>query len=182
MLTTRDLRIINFLEDYKVARTSTIAEMFFPSLNACYNRLQVIHNQKALRRTRDEITSEFVYYKRSLPKQIRHSLMVTDFYRELHKKCEVLSFKVEPVMGDIRPDAIFSYRYHTKIYVGLLEVEISHKGFNSNKYEKFYSSNNYKSFLPVMPTVFVVGDNVKLPQDGKVKYIVINTDFENFKL
>lgn len=181
-MTNRDFDIINFLDDYKVARTSTIAEIFFPSKHACYKRLQVIYKEKAIKKIRDDVINEYTYYKNKPPKNLRHSIMVTDFYRELHKKSEVVSFKIEPVMGDIRPDAVFGYKYHGRNFIGLLEVEISHKGFNSNKYERFYSSESYKNYLPVMPTVFIVGDNVKLPDNYKVKYVVINTDFSNFKL
>ncbi|MDF2588200.1 MAG: hypothetical protein K0S41_2041 [Anaerocolumna sp.] len=182
-MTTRDYQIVNFITDFKVATTSTIAEVFFPSIYACYKRLAVMYDENVIKRTRDFVSQEYIYHvKKTPPKQLKHSLLVTDFYRELHKKAEILNFKIEPVYGDIRPDAIFGYKSHGMIYMGLLEVEISHKGFNSNKYEKFYISDNYKNHYPIMPTVFIVGDNVKLPDKCNVKYKVIKTDFSNFKL
>jgi hypothetical protein len=180
MLTTRDLAVIDFINEYKVASTSTIAEVFFPSKISCYRRLQVL-SEHELKRIRDNINSEYIYYKK-LPKQMRHSLLVSDFYRELYKKSEIINFKIEPVMGNIRPDAVFGYTYHTKTYLGLLEVEISNKGFNYNKYEKFYSSGDYKNYLPVMPTVFIIGNKIKLPEKSEIKYIIISTDFNNLKL
>lgn len=180
MITTRDLKIVDFLTDYKIASTSTIAEIFFPSKVACYKRLQVLSEHNTVKRIRDSINNEYLYYKK-LPKQLKHSLLVTDFYRELHISTEVINFKIEPVMGDIRPDAVFGYKYKGKTFVGLLEVEISHKGFNYAKYERFYNSEIYKNFLPVMPTVFVVGDSIKIPSDVKVKYVIIKTDFINMK-
>jgi predicted transcriptional regulator len=184
MLTTRDLQVIDFISEYKVATTSTIAEVFFPSKIACYKRLQQIYNQNMVRRTRDFISQEYIYHvKKNPPQQVRHSLLVTDFYRELHKKADsIVSFKIEPILGDIRPDAIFGYIYKGKNYLGLLEVEISHKGFNFSKYEKFYNGQSYKTYLPVMPDVFVVGDNIKLSQASNIKYRMINTDFNNFTL
>lgn len=181
ILTSRDREVIEFITEYKVANTSTIAEVFFPSKISCYRRLQVLHGCKELKRIRDNINSEYVYFKKC-PKQFRHSLLVTDFYRELHKKSSIVSFKIEPLMGNIRPDAVFGYTYHTKTYMGLLEVEISNKGFNFGKYEKFYSSGEYKNFLPLMPTVFIVGDKVRLPEKSDINYVVINTGFSNFKL
>ena len=180
-ITSRDRAVIEFITEFKVANTSTIAEVFFPSKISCYRRLQVLTNCKELKRIRDNINSEYVYFKKC-PKQFRHSLLVTDFYRELYKKSDIVSFKIEPSMGSIRPDAVFGYTYHCKTYVGLLEVEISNKGFNFGKYEKFYSSGEYKSYLPVMPTVFIVGDKVKLPEQSDINYVVIQTDFSNFKL
>lgn len=180
-LTSRDLDVIEFVTEYKVASTSTIAEVFFPSKISCYRRLQVLNSNKELNRIRDNINSEYIYFKKR-PKQFRHSLLVSEFYRELHKKGEIISFKIEPTMGNIRPDAVFGYTYHTKTYLGLLEVEISNKGFNHGKYEKFYSSGEYKNYLPVMPTVFILSDKVKLPETSDINYVLISTDFNNFKL
>jgi hypothetical protein len=178
--TTRDRQIVEFIDDYKVATTSTIAELFFPSVEACYKRLQVLNANNQIKRIRDSINNEYIYYKK-LPKQIKHSLMVSNFYRELHKLAEVANFKIEPDMGEIQPDAVFGYKYRGKNYLGLLEVEISHKGFNYAKYEKFYSSGSYQKYLMVMPTIFVVGDSVKLPDRTNIKYLVIKTDFSNLK-
>jgi len=186
MITTRDLKIIDFITEYKVANTSTINEIFFTSKFGCYDRLRQICNEKKLLRYRNHISNEYIYVKK-MPKQLTHSLYVTDFYRELHKKCtEIVNFKIEPVMGDIRPDAVFGYKLGNKSYLGLLEVEISHKGFNYGKYDKFYSSGDYKNYLPVMPTIFIVGDNIKVAEDkgcrNNIKYVIVDTKFENFKL
>lgn len=180
MLTTRDMQIIEFLNDYKIASTSTIAELFFPSIEACYKRLQVLVRNKAVKRIRDSINNEYLYYHKKIPRQLKHALLVTDFYRELHKKSEVFSFKIEPTLDNIRPDAIFAYRYMSKNYLGLLEVEISNKGFDYGKYERFYSSECYKNHFPVMPTVFVVGNKnrIKIPDRIKVDFKIIDVNME----
>ena len=186
MITTRDLKIIDFVKEYKVASTSTIHEVFFSCKVCCYKRLQVLCENKMLTRYRNNVSSEYIYVKKT-PKQLTHSLLVTDFYRELHKiSTEIVNFKIEPVMGDIRPDAVFGYKKDGKSYLGLLEVEISHKGFNYGKYDKFYSSGDYKTYLPVMPTIFIVGDNIKDIENkscrSNIKYVVVDTKFENFRL
>lgn len=178
MLTTRDRDIMDFLDEYKIASTSTIAELFFPSIEACYKRLQVLIKNKAVKRIRDSINNEYLYYHKKLPRQLKHSLLVTDFYRELHKKAEVFSFKIEPTLDNIRPDAMFAYRYKGKNYLGLLEVEISNKGFNYGKYESFYKNGIYKNHFPVMPNVFVVGDRVKIPNECRAKYNIIKINGE----
>jgi len=178
MLTTRDLEIVDFLNEYKIASTTTIAELFFPSIWACYKRLQVLTKNKVIKRVRDSINNEYLYYSKRLPKQLKHALLVTDFYRELHKKAEIISFKKEPLLDDIRPDAMFAYKYKEKNYLGLLEIEISNKGFDYGKYERFYSTQNYKNHFPVMPIVFIVGDKVKLPDGLKVNYKIIKTNME----
>lgn len=182
MITTRDMQIVEFLDGYKIANTSTIAELFFPSAEACYKRLQVLSENKVIRRMRDSINNEYLYFHKKIPKQLKHSLLVSSFYRELHRisGVNILNFKIEPTLGDIRPDAVFAYKYNGKNYLGLLEVEISNKGFNYGKYERFYGNGDYKSYFPAMPTVFVVGDNIKLPEDNKTKvqYKIIKTSLE----
>jgi len=180
MMTTRDKQILDFLDEYKIASTSTIATLFFPSRIAAYKRLQILSKSHLVKRMRDSVNNEYLYFKK-MPKQLKHSLLVTDFYRELHKYTEVLNFKIEPLLGDIRPDAIFGYKHRGKTNIGLLEVEISNKGFNYAKYERFYNAELYKQFLPIMPIVFVVGNNIKLPMDSRVDYRVLKTDLLNIK-
>ena len=40
VLTDRDNKIIEFIKDFKAATTSTIADMFFPSLRTAQRRLK----------------------------------------------------------------------------------------------------------------------------------------------
>lgn len=172
MLTTRDMQIIDFITDYKVATTSILCQFFFPSLVTCQRRLKVLIDSKELKRMRDSINNEYIYFKKR-PRQLKHSLAVVEFYKMLSSQCEVVNFKIEPVLGDIRPDAVFGYISHNKRYIGLLEVELSNKGFNYLKYEKFYSSEKYKEFFPVMPVVYVVGEKVKLPSNSRIEYRIL---------
>jgi hypothetical protein len=88
----------------------------------------------------------------------------------------------EKSIGKIRPDAIFACEIDGKQRLGLLEVEISHKGFDFEKYEEFYRSASYKEFFPVMPTVYIVCKNTKLPKSSQIKYVAIKTDMSDFKL
>lgn len=178
MITTRDTEIIDFISEYKVASTATIAEIMFPSLSACQKRLKVLHDNKQINRIRDNINSQYIYFTKQ-PKQLRHSILVTDFYRELHRLAEVVSFKREPILGDIRPDAVFGYRFNGRGYIGLLEVEISNKGFNIGKYRKFYQ-DDCKKYFPAPPDLFIVSDTVK-PFDANFNIKIINTQFNNLR-
>ncbi|MEG0693002.1 MAG: hypothetical protein RR444_07960, partial [Oscillospiraceae bacterium] len=96
----------------------------------------------------------------------------------LSKICVVANYKLEPTLGSIRPDALFGYRYNNKNYIGLLEVEISNKGFDINKYLRFYSSKEYQSYLPAMPKIFIIGNNVK-PQKADFSIVNIKEDLSN---
>lgn len=152
-MTARDYEIIEFVSYYKVASTDTIQQLFFPSLRICQRRLKILHEQKHLNRSRDSINNQYVYYLRR-PAQLRHSLLVTDFYRELSKYCNVEVFKIEPTLGRIRPDAVIGYSVNGQNRLGLLEVEISHKGFDYAKYNSF----DFSAYFPVRPRLFVVSD------------------------
>lgn len=177
MFTSRDLEIRDFLDTYKIASTSTLAHFFFPSNWAAYKRLRYLAEHGQVKRIRDSINNEYMYCTKK-PKQLRHSLLVTDFYREFSKLHEIKTFKTEPQLGSIRPDAVFGYIENGKNHIGLLEVEISNKGFNINKYEKFFTSQEYKQYFPIMPIIFVAGNKVKTISNTQITYKLYSEKME----
>ena len=181
MLTRRDLDIIDFLEDYKIASTSTLRTLFFPSLSSCQKRLKTLYDNKKVKRARLTMNHDYIYYTKK-PSQYMHSLLITEFYRELAKNTEVLSFKVQQKLGKIIPDSIFLYKINERQQIGLLEVEISHKGFDYDKYWEFYKSGEYKKWFPIMPTIYVVCKNAKIPEDTPLRFVKIKTDVSDFRL
>ncbi|MFA6851461.1 MAG: hypothetical protein WCS30_14050 [Selenomonadaceae bacterium] len=174
MITKRDSDVIQFVEKMKIAKTSTLTP-FYPSYKVSSRRLSTIVKNGELKRDRDGWSSEYLYY-RSRPKQLRHALILSDFYRELASCVNVKKFIVEPVLGSIRPDAVAGYVKGGKEYIALVEVEISHKGFDAEKYEAF----NWMNFFPVEPILIVISD-FKIPE-AKFKTIIVRTDFKDFKL
>lgn len=143
MLTSRDFDVLEFLENYKVANTTILQYFFFPSLSTCQKRLLKLVQSKQLKRARDSINNEYIYYIKK-PKQLNHSLKVTQLYMELSKKYEIVHFKTEVNIGNIRPDAIFGYKENNKAKIGMLEVELSNKEFNLKKYEHYIKSGAAK--------------------------------------
>jgi predicted transcriptional regulator len=91
----RDYLIIEFLEKFKVATTSQIKELFFPSINTCRRRLKKLIEYKEIKRLRDNINRDYIYFIKE-PKQLKHSLAVTDFYINMNKRYKMTNFKVEP--------------------------------------------------------------------------------------
>lgn len=181
MLTRRDLDILNFLEDYKIASTTTLTALFFPSLSSCQKRLRILTDNNRIKRARLTMNHDYIYYIKK-PHKVMHDLLVTEFYRELHNHSKILNFVVEKAIGRIRPDAIFAWLDGQNTRLGLLEVEISHKGFDYEKYELFYNSRAYKEFFPVMPSIYVIGRNIKLPAATKIKYVTIKTDLSDWRI
>lgn len=151
MITTRDYKVIDFLTDFKIARTSTIQELFYPTYRVATQRLNQLANSGVIQRERGSVSLEYCYYINK-PKQFRHALILTDFYRELHKIADIKKFIPEPTLGSIRPDAVVGYVLNGESYVSLVEVEISNKGFDNIKYEKF----NWESFFDWEPEIIVI--------------------------
>jgi len=181
MLTTRDYEIIDFVKEFKAVDTDTISRLFFPSRSACQKRLKAMHDENVLKRARDSINDCYIYYHKQ-PKQLRHSLLVSRFYAELQKRTRVLKFSIEPVYDNIRPDAAFVYSVGGASRLGLLEVELSNKGFDWFKYDRFFASENYKRFMTVKPVLFIVSDKVSLRPNAPCKTIIVDTCFQSMRV
>lgn len=179
MLTTRDIEVIEFVKAFKAAGTDTICKLYYPSLAVAQRRLKAITEAGELKRMRDHISTEYIYYDKK-PRQLKHALTATAFYRELCSRSQVLSFKLEPTLGSIRPDALFAYRYQGKGYLGVLEVELSNKGFDYNKYLRF-AKDEFQNFFPVVPIIYVVGNTISV-SGSKLDMVSIKADLSDFRL
>lgn len=178
MLTKRDREIIAYLEKFKIASTTNIKNNFFSNDQVCRRRLKYLYDNKFISRQRDNINNEYLYYINKPPKQIRHSLYVTKFYDWLLARYDVKNFEIEKNLGDIRPDAVFSYLFKDQVIDGCLEVELSKKGLNQGKYERFILENNYMSYFTRKPFIVIVTDG-KVTQGTNVKFFKI--DLEKLK-
>lgn len=171
MITKRDAQVIDFVERYKIARTSTLVT-FYPSYQVAARRLAAIVKTGELRRERDGWSAEYTYYIKR-PKQYRHSLLVTDYYCYLAKRATIVKFVIEPQLSDIRPDAIIGYVQNGKNHLALLEVEISNKGFDCNKYKQF----DWQDHFPLRPELIVITDH-KPPAIEGWQITTYNTNME----
>jgi len=177
IVTDRDKRAIQFIADYKIATTQTISDLFYPCLRVAQIRLKLLSENKHLKRDRDDYTSQFYYYLNK-PKQIRHSLLITDFYREFSKVAIIEMFKIEFVIEDIRADAFIAYEINGKKDIAFLEVQVSNTPLDVDKYEKLNKSGKLKKYnFPKFPTLFAL-TNKTIPKTN-LKVIKINEDTSN---
>lgn len=181
MITNRDKKVIEFVDKYKIATTDTIAELFYPNIKVARRRLKAIYDSKLLKRERDHFTAQYNYYTKK-PKQLRHSLLLTEFYRELNKISEIQYFENEYVCDDVRADGIVAFVYRGKGYVGFIEVEISNNGLDVEKYERLYKNGKYINYYPLdvlkaFPLIFAV-TNKPIPKTN-LKIIEISGDMSN---
>jgi len=173
MITRRDQDVIKILDRFKAAKTSTICELFYGSYRVCTRRLSKLTQEGVIKRERDGWSSEYIYYIKR-PKQMRHSILLTDFYRELHKIADIKKFIPEPVFSNIRPDAVVGFVLG-RSRLALVEVEISNKGFDRKKYDAF----DWTKYFPVEPELIVISDR---KAETRFKTTVVSTRLTNIDI
>lgn len=161
MLTGRDYEVVEFVTDFRAAKTSVIEQLFFPSRRVANRRLEQIIEDGALKRERDPDSGEYVYFvKRS--KQLRHEMILTDIYALYKRNTDVRLFSIEPSLGTIRPDAVIVYIDKGIEHKACIEVELSHKGLDLEKYIRWRDSGEYRQYIDPFPLLIIVTD-AKVP-------------------
>ncbi len=153
MITPRDKKVMDFLNTFHIARTSTIEELFYPSSRVARNRLNELYSHKEIKRERDGPGAEYVWYIKK-PKQFLHSLALTDFYRDLSRKHSVTQFAKEPPILGIRPDALIKFDN----IPAFVEIELSHKPLDVGKYERLKQGGEYKNYFTRFPPIILISD------------------------
>ena len=178
-LTDRDLKIIDFLKNNKVADTTTLSNIFFDgSLRSCQHRLKKLVDNGDLKAFRENILSPNIYYTKKKPTSYKHAIKVTQFIAELHKLgIEILKIKTPYAIGNMIADSLIVCRVNGDVKILWLEVELT-KFFNLNKYEDLYYSRKWKEVLPNFGSIVVVSDK-KVKTNNKFDIIKIDTEFKN---
>lgn len=181
MLTSRDLRIIEFIERFGAANTKQITQLFFQGLNqpdvVARRRLVQIVRDSNIKRTMDPVTGQYIYYL-GKKAQLQHKLVRTEFYCRLQEKGRVLKFEPEYTLGDVRADAFIAYEYHGKGYLLFLEVQICNSPVDIAKYERLYYRRTWT--WPVFPRIVVASDK-KVVNNSRLTVKVIPTNFEKWE-
>lgn len=161
MFSQRDQNIKDFLVKFKVAKTSTIAELFFPSIRMAQYRLKTLcKDYKEINRYREHISDEYVYYVGKKPKHPKHPLLLTDFYRELHKIATIKPdyFIPEYRIEHLIADGLVGYNYQGENYFACIEVQTRNEEVDLDKYKKLYTSKRYLKYFPTFPQIIVITD------------------------
>lgn len=182
-ITKRDLKVVDFLGQYKIATTTTLKHFIFNDNKiVAQRRLKLLNDKNIVKRTQDYIGEDYYYYLKK-PKQLKHSLLITDFFREFSKIYKIEHFDIQKKIDNIIPDAMIGYYNKSgKQRVAFLEVEISNKGFDYNKYHLTCSKIKYTSGFN--PIIFVVTkQNIKEKDNLHfVKLWDIEKDFKKLEL
>ena len=192
-LTSRDIKLINFLEDTSLLITAKQAATLFyksptnnikSSITVAQNRLKVAHELKQIKRYRDHIDQSFVYYAGKKPTKIEHKLLITDFLMRFCNEFEVISIETEfkklEKAYSIRPDIYIVFRFGTNIVSALVECDNT-KGFtNGESYSRIMNDKRNKAINSLLPYPLLIISCTDKKNDHEFKPITIKTDFSDF--
>lgn len=158
-ITNRDIQIIEFIKEFKVASTTTIARLFFPSLTTAERRLKKLCEAKKLHRNRDDVISEYYYYIKQ-PTNLKHALVIADVYSQIKMKHHIIKYKREYEIkyrrNIIRVDLMMILKIDNRIVPLLIEIDLCKK--YKDKYSEYINSKYYQQMFAVKPEVLVISD------------------------
>lgn len=159
VLTKRDEEIINFLNEFKCATTSTLSKMFFNnSRRTTTRRLKLLKENNLINSSQEFVCLEQIHYLNRKPKQIKHTILITNFIGELYKNnIEILKLKKEFKIGFVRSDLLLVCKIKNKNFIYFIEV-CNSKAFDVDKYVKLKKSLIWQEYFPVFPTIITISD------------------------
>lgn len=157
-LTNRDIMLIDFIKEFRVASTSDIMELFGFNQPNCNKRMKILMEEfKDLKKIEYNPTHNFysdkykiglknqnVYYWKRKSKSIEHDLLINRFYIELLQQAKDNGFNIKEFKREHRitldnftviADAYILIEYKGSECEYLLELE-NNKSFNYKKYYK----------------------------------------------
>lgn len=178
MLSSRDNAIKEFLEDFEIANTGHIKQLFFKdvSLRACQERLKKLAQYKMLKRFREHTDQEYLYCV-EVPRQKEHFYIRTQLYFECMKYYEIDQWTNRTQIGNVIPDAYIQLIDHEMCFGLFVEIHRSNNTFNQAKYESLYLSGLWREKFNSFPRVLIVTDKKVTLQPSKIKYRIVDTQF-----
>ena len=194
-LTSRDIKLIDFLEENNLIITAELAAQYFyrsptnnfrSALTVAQRRLALCCELGQLKRCRDHIDQCYIYYLGKRPSKVDHRLMVTKFLINMHKKYEVVKFKVEfkelEKQYSMRPDVFIVFKFGNKIVSALVECENTKTYSNETKYKTLYTDYANKKLLHILPYPLWLICVSKQEPETILKPLWINSDYSNFSV
>lgn len=181
VITERDEKIKQFLEEVGVADTKTLSTLFFPNttIRNCQKRLKQLTDNNYIKVYRENMLSQNVYFVKK-PKNIPHKIKFSQLLAELKiQNIEVLKYKCPFAIGTVIADGLIVVKKEdVKIY--FVEAERT-KTLNIKKYLELYYSRSYKEKFPVMPSILVITDKT-VPKSDELHIVKCNWNLENFNI
>ena len=183
-LVDRDKKVIDLLENVKVATREQIQRVVYPNIsqNIPIRKLTMLAENKLVKRDYFNIgghNNVYVYYLNKKPSKrtIIHEVTVTEFITKVMSICNVIEVCTSYKTGSIISDCYIKYKgSDDKIRHLVAEIQLSNKVYEGcvEKYKKFKNEIlEYRKEFATIPRLIVITD---LPHDNeqikgmKVKY------------
>lgn len=168
MITDRDIKIINFIYDFKFITISQCGDIFFPNNKSKYDGAR--HRLKKIEKTKryikhifNEETKEKIYIPiGSKEKKIKmHRIKLIDYIAALSSiGAKIKTIEIEPNFNNIKPDAYITFVFDKKLFHQLIEIELRHDYVDINRFKPvlgyiLQKTNN------VRPTIVIIQDTNK---------------------
>lgn len=151
-MTDRDLKVIEFVA-MNPCSVDVIERLFYPSYRVATRRLNKIVEYGYLKRYRESPNEKYFYYTGKLPKQREHlNISIKTILYAQSLGYEVVEFRREVKLDNIRPDAIIGLKKNDKSGVLLVEVERFNNSLKKKikKYEEIYKNKKYFSKFKIL--------------------------------
>jgi hypothetical protein len=172
MLTERDREIISFIDNIGWSTINNISNMFFSNNKFSYDLAR-----KRLKKIKDigdyikcfvnSETTETIYvpYNSSKKKVSIHDVMVLNYICKLKLLgCTVDKTELEPVFGNIKPDALVQFTFNGYRYHQLIEMQIRHNLIDLDRY------NNQGVMESILDRTNNTIPKLIIIQDTKINY------------
>lgn len=182
MLTERDKVAIEWLEQFRLATPSQIAEIAYKgNMKVCYKRLGKLYRDKLIYRVDNTLNGGHIYSANRIRtvKQFIHDDIRNRFYLKLKEIADIDVCLVEKVFGSIRPDLVVTGSYKGKQFFFLVEVETNnnHSFINYAKYTDFWLTEWKKFFNEKGTVIYITDKPVREDKiDFKYKHLGTNLD------
>lgn len=182
MLMPRDIKLINFLEDFHIATSGQLHRLFFPDSSIRYSskRLKYLFAQGYIKRTRSTLTSGYAYFANKRPEQVHHDLLRVELFLGLKKLYSVPQWGNEKTVGGIRPDAVAVVVDHDVKFPVFIEIHLNNH-FNFDKYKEMEKNVDLKAVFGLMPRVIICTDRQVTIPAMPVKFKVVGLDMKGLE-
>lgn len=184
-MTDRDLDILNFIQEVKLATTKNIQDLVFNDVSrtVASRRLNYLVDYDYLKRIRvKELNNAYMYYLDKKPKHLVHELIGTSFYVALvNAGYDIIRFARNKKIGNCIADIVIITEFESKEKVFFVEVQrhFNHITKCTDKYKSLYYSSDWKDIFSEFPTVVVISDLKYLPRYKEFEVIKLKTDFSD---
>ncbi|MCY6957978.1 hypothetical protein [Clostridium brassicae] len=184
MITSRDRKIINFIDQYGFLTIDQAAKLFFGNFKTQYDiarrRLKkILENGGYIRVFKNTETNNMIYVPEDskLRKVSKHDLLVMDYISDLKTLgVEFEKIEIEKDFNGAIADAFIIFKLGDYRYYHILEIQLRHDYVEINRYNKHLNTilNQTNNTLPKL--IIVQNTNHNYSKENKTDMEIIQLD------